>query len=203
MRSLALVFTVALVSAGCGDCLARAQETPPSVTLDQQQPDAMPTKAERINALFETLKTATDDGTAQDAERTIIKLWLQSGSDTVDLLMTWALAAMEAKKYPRALDFLDRIVIMKPDYAEGWNKRATVYFLMEDYGKSISDIGRVLALEPRHFGALSGLGMIMHTLGDDNRAITAYQQALAADPHLDNVRSALDEIESKAAGQDL
>ena len=117
--------------------------------------------------------------------------------------MNWALAAMQAKKYPRALDFLDRVVLMEPDYVEGWNKRATVYFLMDDYNHSIADIGHVLALEPRHFGALSGLGMIMRELGDDNRAMAAYRAALAVDPLLDNVRDALDELETKAKGQDL
>ncbi len=201
MRSIALVLAFALMSAGLGTTGALADETSPSVSDEKTLP--APTKAERIDALFETLKTSTDEKTAKEAERTILRLWLESGSDTVDLLMNWALAAMEAKKYPRALDFLDRVVLMQPDYAEGWNKRATVYFLMDDYNHSIADIGHVLSLEPRHFGALSGLGMIMRELGDDNRAMAAYRAALAVDPLLDKIRNALDELETKTKGQDL
>jgi tetratricopeptide (TPR) repeat protein len=84
---------------------------------------------------------------------------------------------------------------------EGWNKRATVYYLTDDYAKSLSDIQRVLALEPRHFAALSGLGAILSDIGDDQRAIEAYQEALTIDPHLDNVKKALDEI--KDAGSKI
>ena len=92
---------------------------------------------------------------------------------------------------------------MKPDYAEGWTKRATVYFLIDDYKKSIFDIERTLALEPRHFGALSGLGMIMRDIGQDKRAIDAFQRALAVDPYLDNVKKALDDIQGENAGKEI
>src|SRR5690606_34156973 len=85
-----------------------------------------------LDALFEILRTARSDAGAVAAENGILAIWLQSGSDTVDLLMTWTLAAMEAKDYPAALDFLDRITQMKPDFVEGWNKRATVYYLTDD-----------------------------------------------------------------------
>ncbi len=116
------------------------------------------------------------------AEAAILKLWLESGSDTVDLLMERTLKAMDEKNYSLALDFLDRIVTLEPDYVEGWNKRATVFYLTDDYGKSVSDIERVLSIEPRHFGALAGLGTILRELGDDKRALEAYRQALALDP---------------------
>jgi tetratricopeptide (TPR) repeat protein len=135
---------------------------------------------------------------AKLAETSIIRLWLESGSDTIDLLMGWSMQAMEEKDYPLALDYLDRITIMKPDYAEGWNKRATVYFLLEDYSRSIADIQKALSLEPRHFGALSGLGIIFADLGDNHRAIDAYERALALDPYLANVRDALEKLQKEA-----
>ena len=116
--------------------------------------------------------------------------------------MGWSIRAMTAKDYPLALDYLDRITTLKPDFAEGWNKRATVYFLLEDYAKSIADIQKTLALEPRHFGALSGLGMILSSLGEKLRAIDAYKQALAVDPHLDKVREAMEALE-KETGRDI
>jgi len=180
--------------------LALADETPPSVGADKAP---VKSKAEQLDDLFQTLKSASSKEAAQAAEDGIWHLWLESGSDTVDLLMTWAMKAMQAKDYATALDFLDRVIIMKPDYAEGWNKRATVYFMMNDYSKSIADIGKTLALEPRHFGALSGLGMIMREIGEDKRAIEAYQKSLAVDPNLEGVQKALDELQAKAAGKQI
>jgi tetratricopeptide (TPR) repeat protein len=171
----------------------------PDAGLEEPEPDS----ATRLEGLFESLKSTADPDAAKSAENDIIKIWLDSGSDTVDLLMTWTLAAMEEKNFGLALDYLDRIVAMKPDYAEGWNKRATVHFLVDDYPKAIADIERTLALEPRHFGALSGLGAIMRDIGDDDRAVVAYGLALEIDPHLDSVKDALKEIENENAGREL
>jgi tetratricopeptide (TPR) repeat protein len=163
----------------------------------------LPSRQERLESLFSTLKSATDEDAAKAAENDIITLWLESGSDTVDLMMSWVLAAMEEKDYGLALDYLDRMLILKPDYAEAWNKRATVHFLEDDYPKAIADIERALALEPRHFGALSGLGTIMRDIGDEDRALAAYKKALEIDPHLDTVKEAVTEIEGELAGQEI
>jgi tetratricopeptide (TPR) repeat protein len=181
--------------------LAAAAETAPSITpappLAQEQ-----TREARLAALFESLKAESDADAAGEIENEILDVWLASGSDTVDLLMDWTLQAMESKQYPRALDFLDRIILMEPAYVEGWNKRATVYFLLDDYGMALSDIGKVLELEPRHFGALSGLGIIFRSLGEDDRAKAAFRAALDIDPHLTNVREELESLESETAGED-
>ena len=160
-------------------------------------PAAALSRAEQLDSLFTELKAAPDAITAKLAEDAIMALWLQSGSDTVDLLMSWGVKAIAAKDYPQALDILDRVVTLKPDYAEGWNKRATVYYLTDQYGRSISDIEHVLVLEPRHFGALVGLGSIFRDLGEDQRAIEAFKQALALDPHLANAQKALDRLEKQ------
>ena len=136
---------------------------------------------------------------ARAAERSISAIWLDSGSPSVDLLMDWAIRAMADKDYPAALDFLDRVVTMKPDYVEGWNKRATVYFLVDDYGKSIADIERVLALEPRHFGALAGLGTILRDLDEEDRALAVYRRLLEIDPHMDDVRTVIDKLTAEGA----
>ena len=200
MNRYSLLLTSALlVFAASG---ARGEETGPSVGAGDPPAAVSVSKAERIDTLFASLKTETDADAASEIENAILGLWLESGSDTVDLLMQWTLKAMEEKQYPRALDFLDRIIVLAPTYVEGWNKRATVHFLMDDYGESIADIGKVLELEPRHFGALSGLGMIMRSIGDDKRAMIAYRQALEVDPHLDNVREELDQLEAESAGED-
>lgn len=163
---------------------------------------AEPSRESRLKSLFETLQSTSDSRKAKSAENDIIEIWLESGSDTVDLLMSWTLEAMEAKDYPLALDYLDRIVSMQPDYIEGWNKRATVHFLVDDYAKAIADIERALALEPRHFGALSGLGTILREIGDTDRAAVAFREALEVDPHLDNVKDALEEIKKEKDGKE-
>jgi tetratricopeptide (TPR) repeat protein len=153
-------------------------------------------RSERLDRYFKTLKDDPSAEAAKDAERAIIRLWMQSGSDTVDLLMGWTAKAIGEKNYVLALDYLDRVTVLMPDYAEGWNRRATVHFLLDEYGKSLSDIARTLELEPRHFGALAGLGAILVELGEKNRAIGVYKQALAIDPLLSEVRKSLDELES-------
>jgi tetratricopeptide (TPR) repeat protein len=169
--------------------------------LRQAVPDSPPpqTRAARLDALFDSLRSARTDAAAEAAENGILSVWLQSGSDTVDLMMTWALKAMEDKDYSAALDFLDRITQIRPDFVEGWNKRATVHYLTDNYAGSLSDIRHVLALEPRHFGALAGLGSILRELGQDQKALVAYRAALAVDPHMDEVRKAIDELEKKGA----
>ena len=173
---------------------ASVEELPPA--------KAEPGRAEQLDTLFETLQSAKNENEATKAENAIIALWIKSGSDTIDLLMSWAQDAINDKDYGTALDFLDRVVTMKPDFAEGWNRRATVYYLTDKYSHSVSDIARVLALEPRHFGALTGLGSIFRELGDDQRAIDAFGEALALDPHLDKVKEALDELKAET-GKDI
>jgi tetratricopeptide (TPR) repeat protein len=172
-------------AAGPGAAPGPTAEAPPQVPLTREQ---------QLDALFAALKVAPNQQAANNVERRISAIWLKSGSDTVDLLTKWADNAIEAKDYPLALDYLDRIITLKPDYVEGWDKRANTYFLMGNYGRALADIEKVLALEPRHFGALAGLGTIMKALGEDRAALIAYQKALEIDPHLDTVRNALEQL---------
>jgi tetratricopeptide (TPR) repeat protein len=202
MRTAALVFAVGLSLAGpvlagtAGDPSQTGRQAAPGEAEGPAK-----SKPEQLDELFARLKSEKDPDAAKRTEASILKLWLQSGSDTVDLLMGWSLQAMADKDYPLALDYLDRITVMKPDYAEGWNKRATVYFLLEDYPHSIADIQKTLALEPRHFGALSGLGIILDSLGEKQRAKEAFQKALDVDPGLDKVREALDKLRKETERQ--
>jgi tetratricopeptide (TPR) repeat protein len=124
-------------------------------------------------------------------------------SDTAALLMARAKVAVEAKQMDVALKLLDAVVKLRPDYIEGWNRRATVYYLQDDYPHAIQDIEQVLAREPRHFGALAGLGMIMRDLGDDKRALDAFRKALAINPHLDKVPELVKTLTEKVEGRDI
>jgi tetratricopeptide (TPR) repeat protein len=166
-----------------GTAAAELKPPPPPMTREQQ-----------LDALFAALKVAPNEAAAKNVERRISAIWLKSGSDTVDLLTKWADNAIEAKDFALALDYLDRIIALKPDFVEGWDKRANVYFMIEDYGRSLADIERVLAIEPRHFGALAGLGTIMRAIGEEEKALIAYRKALELDPYLDSVRDAIAQL---------
>lgn len=192
-----LVLSAGLIVAGLLVANAAELNEPAASEGGVATDESRPSRATRLDELFLRLQTADEENAAKEAERSIVALWLESGSDTVDLLMRRTLAEIEDKNYALALDYLDRIVTLKPDYAEGWNKRATVHFLKDDYAKSVADIERVLALEPRHFGALSGLGMILHDIGDEQRAIEAFESALAVNPRLEGARKSLDEIKGR------
>lgn len=189
------VAVLALVLATASAAPALALDAGAAAEEGASVEDAAVSRETRLDQLFETLAHGEADA-AKQAERDIVATWMESGSDTIDLLMQWTLKAIEEENYPLALDYLDRITTLKPDYVEGWNKRATVHFLKEEYAKSVSDIERVLALEPRHFGAISGLGTIMREIGDERRAVEAYKRALDIDPYLDNVKDALDDLDA-------
>jgi tetratricopeptide (TPR) repeat protein len=130
-------------------------------------------------------------------------LWTQTNSDTTMLLMTRAKTAIEKKQPDVALKLLDKVVKLKPDYVEGWNRRATIYYLQNEYAKSMSDIREVLVREPRHFGALAGLGMIMQELGDDKRALDAFKKALEINPYLEKLPDMVKTLTEKVEGRPI
>lgn len=141
----------------------------------------------RLDGLFGQLRTA-DAATASPIESEIWQIWLHSPRQEAADLMARGVAAMDRADPGAALAAFDRLVTLAPDFAEGWNKRATVLYLMGRYEDSIRDIGRVLALEPRHFGALSGLGLCNVQLHRDEAALSAFQRAAAIDPSLSGVQ---------------
>ena len=102
-----------------------------------------------------------------------------------------------------ALKLLDAVVKLRPDYVEAWNRRATLYYLKNDYTHSLEDIRQVLIREPRHFGALAGLGMIMQDIGDERRALEAFRKALAVNPHLEKVPELVKTLTEKVEGRDI
>jgi tetratricopeptide (TPR) repeat protein len=187
---------------------ASAQDDAPAGGKQKKLPEApskLPKadKTRNIDFLFGALKAAPDEASAKHVESQIWALWLRTPSDTAALLMMRAKAAMDAQKYDVALKLLDAVVKLRPDYVEAWNRRATVYYLQNDYQRSLEDIEQVLVREPRHFGALAGLGMIMQDLGDDKRALDAFRKALAVNPYLDKLPEMVKTLTEKVEGRDI
>jgi len=172
---------VMLLSMGLPTCHGLAQSaSPPAAPAD----DAAAIRVRHLDALFAHLKTTTveEEGDAMVAE--IWKLWLQSGRPEMDALMEQAVALMGNGLPAPAMPFLDDIVARAPEWAEGWNKRATLFYVLGDHDRSLADIDRALALEPRHFGALAGLGLIRVARGENRAALAAFRRALAVNPFL-------------------
>ena len=156
-----------------------------------------------LDELFDKLPAESGSRAGKLIEAEILKRLQMSGSDTADLLMAWSVEAMEEKDFPLALDLLDHIIMLEPGFAEAWNKRATVYFMMDDYGSSLSDIRQTLAIEPRHFGALSGLGMILSSMDRKEEAIRAFRRALEINPQLTRVKESLERLEKETSGESI
>ena len=174
------------------------------VQVQLNQPSAQ--KEDRNSEqLFEQLSKATSVDEANKIAYQIQQRWLDSGSDTVDLLMRGADNAIQFGYYSRALDLLDAVIRLKPEYAEGWNRRATLHYLLGSYDLSISDIEQTLAIEPKHWGALSGLAAIMQKLEKPNKtkALELYEQINKIHPHLPSILESIENLKSELSGQEL
>jgi len=188
-----------------------AQDPPANPPKQQKKLPEAPSKLPKVGAdrtrgldfLFGALKAAPDENSAKHVEARIWALWLQTPSDTAALLMMRAKAAMDAQQMDVALKLLDATIKLRPDYVEAWNRRATLYYLKNDYARSLADVQQVLIREPRHFGAIAGLGMIMQDLGDDKRALDAFRKALAVNPHLEKVPELVKTLSEKVEGRDI
>ena len=145
----------------------------------------------KLDGLFRQLRAASEPSAAQQAEASIWQIWVHNGDPEVDRRMAIGILSINHGQLNRSLASFDKIVDMAPNFAEGWNKRATVHYLMGNYDASVNDIQKTLALEPRHFGALAGLGMCYEVLGNDAAAAKAYTLALAANPHLSRIHKRL------------
>lgn len=156
----------------------------------------------RLDELFAQLLTA-DEAESQQIETDIWLEWSKSGSPAMDMLLQRGRDALNQGQPELAIQHLTALIDHDPDFAEGWNARATAYYQSGDLGPSIADIGRVLTLNPKHFGALSGLGSIFEELEKPKEALEVYRAALAIHPHAPGVQEAIDRIETKLQGQNL
>jgi tetratricopeptide (TPR) repeat protein len=146
---------------------------------------------------------APTDESAKYVENRIWALWLAAGGDTGNLLMSRVKTAMDGKELDLALKLLDAVVDFRPDYVEAWNRRATVHYMKKDFGNALADIREVLIREPRHFGALSGLGMILQEVGDEKHALEAFRRAVAVHPHLERIPDLVKKLTESVEGRTL
>ena len=155
-------------------------------------------RAEQLDTLFGHLH---QKGVPSDkVEERIWELWGASDSPTAEVLLVQSQQAIADGAPAEALSILNRLIGANPDFAEAWNKRATLYFMMKKYDDALSDIARVLDLEPRHFGALAGKGMILERQKKYSAARAAYEEALAVNPTLEQVKSALKDLDRVEQG---
>lgn len=203
------MITVLVACSGfqAGSVLAQAPAADPdmSETREPAQTESLatPDREARLDDLFSQLRRESDPEAARRIVGQIWAAWNDSGSDTVDTLMGWANQAMTDKRYGTALDLLDQVIVLAPDYSEGWNRRATLHYIMNDHAKSMADIQRVLVLEPRHFGALAGMAAIFTAAGDDRLALQALQRMLVIYPADRNTQSRVLALEDKLAADNI
>ena len=168
-------------------------ETPATRPADQ---------AAKLDELFAELKEpGRDDWERIEAE--ISRIWSQSGSPAMDLLLSRGNAALEAEDYLTAIEHFSALIDHAPDFAEGWNGRATTYYLMGEYGLSINDVEHVLALNPRHFGALAGLAFMLESMGEPEMALEALQAVQALNPNRPNINEAVTRLERMTGDAEL
>ena len=154
----------------------------------------------RLPQLFEQLKEARTAEEAGLLERAIWQIWLLSGNGTVDAHMLRGLQALGIGDNEAAISSFDQVVELQPDFAEAWNKRATANYMLGRFDASVIDIHKTLSLEPRHFGALSGLGLINLALGREHEALKVFEAALGIHPYLSGADTHIQELRVKLKG---
>ena len=206
MRAICcLALALALTSA------AEAQTRAPQPLPPQRQaPPAEPERRvpeirhqSRVDQLFERLAAAGSEAEAESLSDQIGRVWARSGSDTLDLLMDRVQQAAKTEDSVTALDILDSVLALKPDWAEAYNRRAAIHFQRRDMDGAMRDLRQALVLEPRHFQALAGVGMIFQRGGDEKRALAAFREALKLNPYLKGVRQAAERLATEHDGQGI
>ena len=154
-----------------------------------------------LDPLFDKLKDAKSLEVAQSLSNRIWNIWITNDKDSINILMRQGMRAMQTGDFATAYDYFTTMTDLEPEFAEAWNKRATVLFLLGDLDGSIKDVKRTLALEPRHYGALTGLGMINDELEDEEGALEAYEAALEVHPFLPEATIRVEQLKKSLEGR--
>ena len=181
---------------------ALAQDDTPTETEEVVAEKPKQLSDETTEALFERLGEA-NEREAVRIENEIVERWSKSGSDSADLLLIRGRKALEKRDFKKAIAHFSRLIAFRPDFAEGWNARATAHFADRNLGRSVADLYEVLRLEPRHFGAMIGLGLIMEGLDRDDEAHAAYSAAQEIHPNVDGAEDGLERLRKSVEGEPI
>ena len=210
--AMAAAFSTAIVIASASAQEPKTKQDPPKANPEPKakaphRGSTLPkTPAERektLSDLYALLATAEDEDTAKAITDAIERVWLHSGSATIDVLMERSIKAMSQKKVDLALQLLDSVVDLAPDYTEAWNRRAYVHFVRKDTERALGDLRRALALDPNHFKALDGLAQILREIGQKKPALKAFRQLLDVHPYWSGAKEAVEELEREVDGQGI
>lgn len=157
----------------------------------------------RLDALFQALRATSDEAYAESVEEHIWDFWLEHPNGEIVQIMREGVLSLNADDYAAALDAFDKVIAMDATYAEAWNKRANVSYMLGDYRAAVGDLHHALLLEPRHFGALAGLGLVYLALNQPQPALRALDAALVLNPHLGKLRQQADSIRARLSGTAL
>lgn len=206
------VYLVSFVDSGRGLELLRFNEVsenegsfsrPLDYALPIEARDSLKGKVKKLDVLFRQLLAARDETVARDLEKEIWSLWLVTGDEENDQLMKQAINDMNAGSFDSSLQKLNKLVSRMPNHSEAWNKRATVLYLLHRYDESLADISKVLSLEPRHFGAISGIALISLAKGDKKAALEAYRRAVMIYPLMPGAAAIISVLEKEVEGIEL
>ena len=208
LRLLAILSTAVLVLAFLGPMTpAPAQDAPPKSAKRGPPGTSLPkTAAERDKALgdlYALLATAEDENAAKAISEGIERIWVHSGSPTVDLLLGRAMKAVAEKKMDRALKLLDNVVEQAPDFTEGWSRRAYIHFQRNQVGQALGDLRRALALDPNHFKSLDGLAQVLRDIGQKKAALQVFRHLYEVHPYWPGADRAIDELSREIEGQGI
>jgi tetratricopeptide (TPR) repeat protein len=207
-KSLLASLAVAVILAGA-PVWAADTSTPPEAKPDGPAPQAKQdepppkTPAEERADLYGRLAASKDADETEGIIGRLLHSYSESGSDTGDLLLRRARQAIGVEQYADALKILDQTIALLPDWAEGWNARATARYLDDDYNGSMADIAQTLKREPNHLGALMGMAAILEARGKREEALKVYERALAIAPHWRNAEDAAAKLKAALAGSEL
>lgn len=203
-----ITFLVVLAVAGGSVAADEPYRAPDAVSVQPvpEATDVPETVSERdrlIGELMTRLKDSKDGETSTRIATAIERLWVYSGSDTADLLLGRATTAAEGKRSEVAREVLDALISLEPRYAEAWNRRAYLNYSEQNYAGALTDLSHVLALEPRHFKALEGLGSILKEIGQKRLALKAYRKVLEIYPLAESARTAEEALTREVEGQKI
>ena len=200
---LAVAVSLAAAPALAADSSTAPDAKPASPAPQAKQDQSQKTPAEERADLYARLAASKDADETEGIVTLLLHSYSESGSDTGDLLLQRARHAIGIERYQDALKILDQTIALLPDWAEGWNARATVRYLDDDYNGSMADVAQTLKREPNHLGALMGMGAILEARGKREDALKVYERALTIAPHWRNAKEAADKLKSALSGSEL